>query len=139
MNHIYGGAGPAFFRLKAQVLPDIIRRLSAARPEELDVEPNAETMEKIAEAVFDHAITLAVKFNRAHQKEALPYDRKVEKLSKIIRAYIHGQDDVSMHMLKQEHRMTLIGFFVVIGVSREIAQEVVDDIVLQPQPEEVEQ
>jgi hypothetical protein len=122
--------------LKAEVLPDIMRRLSAARPEELTLEPCIEKMRYIAGEAFDHALNMALICHREHPRDIIPYDRNIEKLKgdEVTLAYIGGQDAASQHMLESEHRMTLIGFFIVIGISREAAQRIVDELILVPTP-----
>lgn len=117
-------------KVKQEALPAVMRRVrEMLLSAQICTGEDEEKIRSLASVAFDHALTLATLFHENHKRDGLPEDPHVATLSKEAQHLIKQQDVASMLMLQGEHKMTLSGFFVAIGVPRQDADTVVDHLV----------
>ena len=84
--------------------------------------------EEYAERVLERAVFFAEQFHREHQWDGLPRE-KHHPLDIQVPKIVEWQDEASTKVLQDEHKMTLAGFFIAIGIERSVANAIVDYIV----------
>jgi hypothetical protein len=84
--------------------------------------------EEAAKLIFDRALRYATAFHKQHKWDSLPHE-SARDVRPGMQELLEWQDGASVEFLKGEHKMSLVGFFVAIGVGRPLAGTIVDYIV----------